>query len=170
MGFTPLEGLMMGSRSGSINPSILLFLQHHHGLNADQLDHALNHESGLLGVSGVSSDYRAVTKAAEAGKRARRLALTMYADRVRATIRALAVTLGGVEVLVFTAGVGEHSASLRASVCAGLECLGLRLDAGRNQNARADVDVAAADSAGRIFVLATQEDLLIARQVAAVTA
>ncbi len=116
----------------------------------------------------MSSDYRAVEQAADAGHERARLALAIYADRVRATVGALAVTLGGVDVLVFTAGVGEHSASLRAAACAGLECLGLRLDAGRNRAAKPDVDVAAADSAGHILVLETQEDLLIARQVAAV--
>lgn len=168
MGFTPLEGLMMGSRSGSVDPGLLTYVQRHQGLSVDQLDHALNHASGLLGVSGVSGDYRAVEQAADAGNERARLALTIFADRARAAVGALAVTLGGVDVLVFTAGVGEHSARLRAAVCQGLECLGLRLDAGRNQGARPDVDVAAADSAGHMLVLKTQEDLLIAREVTAV--
>jgi acetate kinase len=167
MGFTPLEGLMMGSRSGSVDPGLLLYLQRRHGLGAEQLDHALNHESGLLGVSGVSSDYRSVEQAAAAGNERARLALAIFADRVRAAVGALAVTLGGVDVLVFTAGIGEHAAGLRAAVCAGLECLGLVLDAERNRQAKPDAEVAAEASAGRILVLATQEDLLIAREVAA---
>ncbi len=164
MGFTPLERLMMGSRSGSIDPSILLYVQRRHGLTVDQLDQALNHESGLRGVSGISSDYRLVAEAARQGHDRACLALRMYADRVRAAVGALAVTLGGIEALVFTAGVGEHAADLRASVCAGLECLGLRLDPSRNQTCEPDGDIAADDSCGRILVLHTREEMMIARE------
>jgi len=164
MGYTPLEGLMMGTRSGSVDPGILLHVLRHRGLNAEQLDHALNHESGLLGVSGISSDFRAVQEATRAGHERARLALDIYADRVRATIGALAVTLGSVDALVFTAGVGEHSADLRAAVCEGLECLGLRLDAASNAECKPDADVASASSTGRILVLHTQEEMMIARE------
>ena len=112
MGYTPLEGLMMGTRSGSIDPSIVLNVQQHHGLTADQVETALNHESGLLGVSGVSGDMRQVMQAADAGRAQAELALVVYTHRVRQAIGALAVTLGGVDALVFTAGVGEHAAEL----------------------------------------------------------
>jgi acetate kinase len=123
MGFTPLEGLMMGTRSGSIDPSIVLYAQQHHGLSADQVEAALNHESGLLGVSGLSSDMRDVLEAAQTGHRGAQTALAVYVHRVRQAIGALAVTMGGVDALVFTAGVGEHAAEVRRPVCEGLDCL-----------------------------------------------
>jgi acetate kinase len=164
MGFTPLDGLMMGTRPGSLDPGILLFLLQHEGFSADQLDEAINRGSGLLGVSGVSSDFRQVEEAARAGHARAQLALDIYAARVRAAVGALAVTLGGVDAVVFTAGVGEHSASLRAAACAGLECLGLHLDPARNAACRPDADVAAADSPGRLLVIQTREDLMIARE------
>lgn len=164
MGFTPMEGLMMGTRAGSVDPGILLYVQRRRGLNAEQLDEALNHGSGLLGVSGVSSDFRQVEAAAHQGNERARLALDIYADRVRAAVGALAVTLGGVDALVFTAGVGEHSASLRAAASAGLECVGLRLDPQRNAACQPDADIAAAQSTGRILVLHTQEERMIARE------
>src|SRR5262249_33971243 len=105
MGFTPLEGLMMGTRSGSIDPSIVLHVQQHCGMTAQQVETALNHESGLLGVSGISGDMRQVLDAVHAGHQQAQLALAVYTHRVRQAIGALAVTLGGVDALVFTAGV-----------------------------------------------------------------
>jgi acetate kinase len=164
MGLTPLEGLMMGTRSGSVDPGVLLYVQRQRGLSAEQLDHVLNHGSGLLGVSGVASDFREVEAAARGGNERARLALEIYAARVGAAVGALAVTLGGIDAVVFTAGVGENSASLRAAACEGLGCLGLRLDVARNNSCRPDADVAAADSPGRILVIHTREDLLIARE------
>jgi acetate kinase len=166
MGFTPLEGLMMGTRSGSIDPAIVLHLLRHGLLSPEEIDEALTHRSGLLGVSGVSADFRAVDAAAQAGHDRARLALRIYVDRIRAAIGALAVTMGGVEAVVFTAGVGEHSAWLRGEVCRGLECLGLRLDATANAACKPDVDVALRDSSGRILVMHTREELLIAREAA----
>ncbi len=164
MGFTPLEGLMMGSRSGSVDPGILLYALRDRGLAADELDQVLNHASGLLAVSGLSADFREVESAAKEGNARARLALDMFADRVRSAVGAFAVTLGGVDVLVFTAGVGEHAASMRAAVCEGLGCLGLVLDAGKNAHAVADADVAADGSPRRILVLHTREELMIARE------
>jgi acetate kinase len=164
MGFTPLEGLMMGSRAGSVDPGILLYALRHKGVGLDELDRILNHESGLLAVSGVSADFREVEAAAAGGNARAHLALEIYADRVRQAVGALAATLGGLDALVFTAGVGEHSASLRAAVCEGLACLGLHLDTGRNARAAADADVSADGSPGRILVLHTREELMIARE------
>ncbi|MBV9122002.1 MAG: acetate kinase [Planctomycetes bacterium] len=164
MGFTPMEGLMMGTRSGSVDPGILLYVQQHRGMTAGQLDQILNHKSGLLGVSGVSSDFRGVEAAADQGNPRARLALEIYAARVRSTIGALTVSLGGMDALVFTAGVGEHSASLRAAACTGLECLGVRLDPDQNQSCQPDADIAAADSPARVVVLHTQEELMIAQE------
>jgi len=164
MGFTPLEGLVMGSRSGSVDPGILIYAMERMGLSARELDEILQRRSGLLGVSGISSDFRAVQEAAKAGNERARLALAIYADSVRAAIGALAVALGGVDALIFTAGVGENAAPLREEACRGLECLGLRLDPERNRIFRPDADLSAADSRGRILIIHTREDLHIARE------
>jgi acetate kinase len=165
MGFTPLEGLMMGTRSGSIDPSIVLHVQQHHGLTAEQIEAALNHESGLLGVSGISGDMREVLDAARTGHRQAQLALAVYTHRVRQAIGALAVTLGGVDALVFTAGVGEHAGKVREAVCVGLECLGLELDGQANASCRPDADVARRSSRGRILVISTREDVTMLHEV-----
>jgi acetate kinase len=165
MGFTPLDGLMMATRCGSIDPSIVLHVQQNHGLTPVQVETALNRESGLQGVSGISPDMRQVLSAATKGNEQAHLALDIYTHRVRQAIGALAVTLGGVDALVFTAGVGEHSAEIRASTCSGLECLGLELDAQKNVSCRPDADVAIECSRGRIFVIATREDVTMLREV-----
>ncbi len=164
MGFTPLEGFMMGSRSGTIDPGILIHVQRERGLTVDQLDHILHNESGLLGISGVSSDFRQVEAAAASGHRRAQLALDVYVYRVRAMVGALAVTLGGLDALVFSGGIGENSAWLRAEVCKGIECLGAHLDPRHNAQCQPDADVAAHDSPARILVIHTREDLMIARQ------
>jgi len=165
MGFTPLDGLMMGTRSGSVDPGILLHLARHHGLDAAELEHALNHESGLLGVSGVSADMREVLAAAESGNSQAKLALGIYTHRVRQAVGALAVTMGGVDALVFTAGVGEHASQVRAAICEGLECLGLELDTKANAKCRPDADVARARLRSRILVISTREDLTMLEEV-----
>ena len=165
MGFTPLEGLMMATRSGSIDPGVLLHLQRNHGLTAAQVEHSLNHNSGLLGVSGVSSDMRQVSAAATAGDEQARLAIAIYVHRVRQSIGALTVTMGGVDALVFTAGVGENAADIRGSFCSDLECLGLELDSKINATCRPDADVATTHSGGRILVIATREDETMLREV-----
>lgn len=165
MGFTPLTGLMMGTRSGSVDPGILLYLMKEKGQTADSIDDALNHASGLLGVSGVSGDYREVDEAADRGDDRARLALEIYAARVRSAIGAQAATLGGLDALVFAAGVGENSASLRSAVCEPLAFLGVRLDPSKNDAHPRDADIAAADSPVRVLVIHTREDLVIARAV-----
>jgi acetate kinase len=165
MGFTPLDGLMMATRSGSLDPGIVLHVQRRHGLAPEEVEEALNHASGLLGVSEVSGDMREVLAAAGAGNERAQLALDLYAHRVRQAIGALAVTLGGVDALVFTAGVGENSPAIRAASCRGLECLGLELDAQANASGRPDADVAGRGSAARILVVATREDLTMLGEV-----
>jgi acetate kinase len=159
MGFTPLEGLVMATRSGSLDPGVLLHVQLEHGLGAKQVEEELNHESGLLGLSGVSADMREVLAAAGAGNGRARLAINVYARRVRQAIGALTVTLGGVDALIFTAGVGENSAEVRAACCERLACLGLELDAEANARCRPDADVAKSGSPARILVIATREDV-----------
>jgi len=165
MGFTPLEGLMMATRSGSIDPGIVLHVQQHHGLTAEQVEAALNHESGLLGVSGISADMREVLAAAREGQGRAQLALAVYARRIRQAIGALVVTMGGIDALVFTAGVGEHAGEVREAACVGLECLGLELHAEANSVCRPDADVAASSSRARILVIATREDLTMLHEV-----
>jgi acetate kinase len=165
MGFTPLEGLMMGTRSGSIDPSIVLFVQQHHGLTADRVEMVLNHESGLLGVSGISADMRQILEAARVGHQQAQLALAIYARRARQAIGALAVTMGGIDALVFTAGVGENASQVRQAISAGLECLGLELDEKTNAGCRPDALVSRSSSRGSILVIATREDVTMLREV-----
>jgi acetate kinase len=165
MGFTPLEGLMMATRSGSIDPSIPLYVQQRHGMSAEQVETALNRESGILGVSGVSPDMRQVLAAAGEGNEKARLALAIYAHRLRQAIGGLAVTMGGIDALVFTAGVGEHAAEIRQATCSGLQCLGLELDAEANAHCKPDRDIAGSKSNGRVLVIATREEVTMLREV-----
>ncbi len=165
MGFTPLEGLMMATRSGSLDPGILPYVQTHHGLTSDEIESILNRQSGLLGVSGLSADMRELRAAAEQGHAAAQLAIGIYTRRVRQAIGALAVTMGGVDAVVFTAGVGEHSVEVRSRVCAGLQCLGLELDDHANANCQPDADIATTKSSGRILVIATREDITMLHEV-----
>src|SRR5271157_3072696 len=163
MGFTPLEGLMMGTRSGPVDPGILLYLLRHKRLDVDPLDKALNYESGLLGVSGVSSDMRQVLSALPSNPDAR-VAVDVYVHRIRQTVGAMAATLGGIDALVFTAGVGEHAPEIRRMVCENLNFLGLELDPRANETCQADQDVAVPTSAVRVLVIAAREDLAIMRE------
>ena len=166
MGFTPLEGLMMGTRSGSVDPGLLLHLQAERGVSNSDLGQALNHESGLLGVSGVSSDMRQVAAAAGSGHQRAALAMRIFAHRARQAIGAHAVTLGGVDALVFTGGIGENSAEIRRMICEGLSCLGLELDVEANASARPDTVVSSPASRGLILVVLAREDLMMARAAA----
>ena len=163
MGFTPLEGLMMGTRCGSIDPGLLLHLQATHGLSVETVSHALNFGSGLRGVSGVSSDMRQVLDAANAGHQRAELAVRMFVHRARHTIGGLVVTLGGVDALVFTGGIGQHSPTIRAAICDGLACLGLDLDAEANSAPEPDAIVSRPSSGGLILVVRTREDVMMAR-------
>jgi acetate kinase len=153
----------MGTRSGTIDPGILLYLLRHKGLEVNALDKALNHESGLLGVSGVSSDMRRVLSALPSNPDAR-LAVDVYIHRIRQTVGAMAATLGGIDALVFTAGIGEHAPEIRRRVCENLNFLGLELDQRANETCRADADVAVPASTVRILVIAAREDLAIMRE------
>jgi len=164
MGFTPLEGFMMGSRSGTVDPGILLYVMREKGLSVDELDYVLHHKAGLLGVSGVSSDFRQVEAAAAEGHERARLALDVYAYRVKTMVGALAVTLDGFDALVFTGGIGENSVFLRREVCGGLGCLGVNLDEDRNQDEHPDADLATPDSRARVLTIHTREDYMIARE------
>jgi acetate kinase len=166
MGFTPLEGLMMGTRSGTIDPGIIIYLVRHCGYGADDLDRLLNRESGLKGVSGISSDMREVLAAAAAGNARARLAFDIYTHRLCREIGGMAASLGGIDALIFTAGIGENCAPLRTAVCAQLAFLGIKLAPGPNECPEPDCDIAAPDSPVRVLVIHTEEDWEIARECA----
>ena len=165
MGFTPLEGVMMAQRSGSVDPGLLLYLMTRQGLAAQELEQALNERSGLLGVSGISADLRQVLAAADAGQERARLARDMFVQRIVSTIGAMLAALGGLDVLVFTAGIGEHSAVVRDAVCGAFGYVGVRLDAAANEASPADRDISRSDSAVRVLVISAREDLAILREV-----
>src|SRR5499426_1361299 len=162
MGFTPLEGLMMGSRSGSVDPGILTYLMSQGRLQAHEIDEMLNQKSGLLGISGVSGDMREILAAMKQGHQRARLAFDIYAHRLQAGIGAMVAALGGIDALVFTAGVGENSPEARSAACGKLEFLGLKLDDAANKQVSADEDVAAQDSRVRVLVIRAQEEWAIA--------
>jgi acetate kinase len=164
MGFTPLEGLMMGTRSGTIDPGIIIHLVRHLGLSAEALDRVLNKESGLRGVSGVSGDMRAVMAAIDRGDARAQLAFDVYVHRLRAEIGAMLASLGGLDALVFTAGVGENSPQVRAKAVEDFAFMGVKLDAAKNAQSPPDADIAAPDSAVRVLVVHTQEEWEIARE------
>jgi acetate kinase len=166
MGFTPLEGLMMGTRSGSVDPGILTYLMRQRQFSGQQLDEVLNQKSGLLGVSGVSSDMRQILAASKSGHQRATLAFDIYVHRLRQGIGAMISVLGGVDALVFTAGVGENSPDVRAAVCDNFAFLGVRLDPGKNARSPADedTDLSALDATVRVLVIHAQEDWMIARE------
>jgi acetate kinase len=164
MGFTPLEGLMMGTRSGSVDPGILIHLMRTESASAKELDETLNRRSGLLGVSGVSSDMREVLEAASHGNARAKLAVDIFVHRLQTAIGAMAASMGGVDVIVFTAGIGENSPEVRRRACANLGFLGVELEQATNSSAQPDVDIAASDSEVRVLVIKAQEDWAIARE------
>lgn len=173
MGMTPLEGLVMGTRSGDLDPAVLLYLQRNAGLDVDEVDTLLNRRSGLLGLAG-RSDMREITAAAESGDEPAALALDVYLHRLRHYIGAYTAELGGLDVLVFTAGVGENSAVVRARAVEGLGVLGLEVDAAANASAergpRRISPAVSSNPASRVpvLVIPTDEELQIARETAAV--
>ena len=163
MGFTPMEGLMMATRSGTIDPGIVIYLLRHKGLDVNTLDEALNYESGLLGISGTSSDLRQLLSELPHNRDAR-LAVDVYVHRIVQTVGAMAATLGGIDALVFTAGVGEGSSEIRKRVCEKLKYLGLELDPAANETCKPDADIGTPASKARILIIATREDLTIMRE------
>lgn len=164
MGFTPLEGLMMGTRSGSVDPGILTFLASARGISGSELDEMLNTRSGLLGISGVSGDMREVEEAMNKGSARAKLAFDIFVHRLRSEIGAMIAVLGGIDALVFTAGIGEHSAAVRAEACANFGYLGLKIDTVKNARVSPDAEISADDSGVHVLVIRAQEDWAIARQ------
>ena len=163
MGFTPLAGVLMGTRSGDVDPALLPFIAKAENLNLDEVDALLNKKSGLLGISELSSDLRDVESAAEKGDAHAKLAEEVLTYGVKKFIGAYAAAMGGIDVLVFTAGVGENSASTRAAVCEGLEFLGIKIDPVKNDMRGKEMDISADGSKVRVLVIPTNEELMIAR-------
>ncbi|MGE0504646.1 MAG: acetate/propionate family kinase [Solirubrobacterales bacterium] len=164
MGFTPLEGLVMATRAGSVDPGLLLWVQRHGGLTAEEMELALERESGLLALAGTA-DMRAVLAGAEAGEEPCRLAFDAYVHRLAAGIAAMAAALGGLDGLVFTGGVGEGSAAVREAAARDTAFLGVRLDAERNAGARGDAVLAAGEPGAAAVLVEAREDLEIAAEV-----
>ena len=173
MGFTPLEGLVMATRSGNVDPGLIIWLLRHGGLAVDEVSDGLEYSAGLSGVAdlpGGSGDLRDVRLAADRGDPGARLALDVHAHRLRAQIAAMTAALGGLDTLVFTGGIGEHQAQTRAEAAAGLGFLGVAVDEGHNATARPDCDISAPGAAVRTLVITAREDIEIARQTRAVLA
>ena len=163
MGLTPLEGLMMGTRSGDIDGGAVTFIMEKEGLNATGISNLLNKKSGVLGISGVSSDMREVTAAANSGNERARLALDMYFYRIKKYIGAYAAAMGGVDVILFTGGVGENQADCREAACSGLEYMGVKVDHAVNNATRGEeAIISATDSKVKVVVIPTDEEMMIA--------
>ncbi len=167
MGFTPLEGLVMATRSGSVDPGLVLWLQTEAGLDARAVAAGLEHDAGLAGLSGTSGDLRVVLEARSAGDARARLAIDVYVHRLRREVAAMVASLGGLDALVFTGGVGEHAPAVRAEVAAGLGFLGVRVDPSANETAAGDRSIAPPGAAVDVLVVAAREDLQIAHELRA---
>ena len=164
MGLTPLEGLLMGTRAGDTDPGAALFLMKWERLSIEQMDSLLNRESGLSGVSGVSNDMRTLLESARGGNERARLAIDVFCYRIRKYIGAYFAALNGADAVVFTAGIGEHAPAIRAAACESLEALGIRIDPARNEAALGvEADISADGAATRVWVIPTNEELLIGR-------
>ena len=166
MGLTPLAGVPMGTRSGDIDPAVVQFVMNKYGMSADECLNMLNKKSGVLALSGVSSDFRDIENGAEEGNENCALALDKFAYEVRKYIGSYAAALGGLDCLVFTAGVGENSASMRARICEGLEFLGVKLDPEKNNTRGKEAIISADDSKVTVWVIPTNEELMIAQDTA----
>ena len=163
MGFTPLAGVLMGTRCGDIDPAIVLNVMDNHNLSTKEMDTLMNKKSGVLGISGVSSDFRDLGQAAAEGNERAQLALDMFHYQVRKEIGAFAAAMGGVDVITFTAGVGENGIEDRAAIAEGLEYLGAKLDPQRNDVRGKDALISTDDSTVKMYVIPTNEEIMIAR-------
>lgn len=169
MGLTPLEGLIMGTRSGDMDPAIVTFLMEKEGLSAKEVDNILNKKSGVLGISGVSSDFRDIEEEAEKGNKKAQLALDMFHTRVKKYIGAYAAQLGHVDALVFTAGLGENSAESREEICKNMDFLGIEIDTNVNKVRGKETLISTENSKIKVYIIPTNEELVIARDTLALT-
>jgi acetate kinase len=167
MGFTPLEGLAMGTRSGDLDPAIIPFIMEKENLSFDEVNELFNKKSGVLGISGISSDFRDLEEAAGAGNKRAQLALDVFANRVKKYIGAYTAIMCDVDALIFTAGIGENSIYIREKICEGLECIGIMLDKRRNQVRGKESIISRNIIATSILVIPTNEELMIARDTLA---
>ncbi|MDB8821812.1 MAG: acetate kinase [Peptostreptococcus sp.] len=163
MGLTPLEGLIMGTRCGDIDPAIIPFVMKKEGLDADGVDKLMNKESGVYGMTGISSDFRDIEDAAAEGNELAINALDAYAQRVKKYIGAYAAEMNGVDAIVFTAGLGENGISMREMICADMDFMGIKLDAEKNNVRGKDRIISADDSKVKVLLIPTNEELMIAR-------
>ena len=162
MGLTPLEGLMMGSRSGDIDPSAVTYLMDKTGMKPQEMAEYLNKQSGVLGITGISSDMREIESAAAEGNKRAQLALDMYNYRIKKYIGAYAAAMGGVDIIVWTAGVGENQTGTRLDACSDLEFLGIKMDAEANKVRGKEAIISTPDSKVTVCVIPTDEELVIA--------
>lgn len=170
MGFTPLEGLVMGTRCGDIDPAIPPYLMRKEGMTPEAVDNYLNKQSGVLGLSGLSSDFRDLEEAADKGNERAQLAIDVFAYTVRKYIGSYTAAMGGVDAIVFTAGLGENSPRMRDQICNGLEFLGTRIDPAKNDLRGKEQEISAEGSKVKIFVIPTNEELMIARDAKTICA
>ena len=164
MGFTPLDGLPMGTRCGSIDPAIVTYIMNKEGLTTDRMDTILNKKSGVLAVSGVSSDFRDLDEAVDNGNERAFLALSIFAYKIKQFIGAYACAMGGLDALVFTAGIGENNTAMRTSVCKRLDFLGIEIDESKNSIRGEEIDISTPDAKVRTLVIPTNEELAIAKE------
>jgi len=164
MGFTPLEGLVMGTRSGDLDPAILFFLHNNLGMEITEIDDLLNKKSGLLGISEISNDVRDISDAAAKGNKKAKLALEIFSYRVRKYIGAYAAAMNGIDAVIFTAGIGENASNVREMICQGLEFLGIKLDIEKNRTTISqEKAINQEDAQVKVLVIPTNEELMIAR-------
>jgi acetate kinase len=168
MGFTPLEVLMMGTRSGSIDPAIITFLMDKEGLDTKGINDVLNKKSGALGVSEVSSDFRDIENAAKEGNKKAKLAEEMFCYQVKKLVGAYAAAMGGVDAVVFTAGIGENNGDYRKEIIGGLDFMGLSIDDELNKQRGREIDISKAGSKAKVLVIPTNEELMIALDTKAI--
>jgi acetate kinase len=163
MGFTPLEGVAMGTRCGSIDPAVVPFIMEKEGLTTREVDALMNKKSGVLGVSGLSNDFRDLDEAASKGNQRAELALEIFAYKIKKVIGEYSAVLNGVDAVVFTAGIGENSASIRKRILSGLDGLGIKIDEEKNKIRGQEIDISTPDAKVRVLVIPTNEELTIAR-------
>jgi acetate kinase len=168
MGLTPTEGLMMGTRSGDVDPGALIYMMQCEGLDADGVSKLVNKRSGVAGVTGISSDMRDIESAIASGNERAKLAMDMYEYRILKYIGAYAAVLGGVDVIVFTGGVGENQLGTRENICKNLAYLGVTFNAEANKTRGEEIEISASDSKVHVVVIPTDEELMIAQDTAAI--
>lgn len=166
MGFTPLDGIIMGSRSGSIDPAIVTYLMNEKGYSIKEMDDILNKKSGVLGISGVGTDFRDIRNAANAGNKRAVLVMELYGYQIKKQIGAYAAVMGGIDAIVFTAGIGEHAPEIREKALRNMEFLGIKIEfyKNNNQDIGEGMEISTIDSDVKVFVIPTNEELMIAKE------